>query len=183
MGKRSRRRDGRDESDEYPRWVRWLVVWQVCICGWPYGEVRNGLRGWDAKKPAASTLSRIVHRYWRTGGVDTWQGQRVAPPPNRRMNDAEELQLVRQLVDWPHATLGEHRKELQLATGVRVSLSTICRAVWRMGYRRTKARARPRAHPLRARATCALHHARSRSCRTSRATSTCAARAPSGTRS
>jgi transposase len=166
--------------------VRWLIVWKVCMFGMSHRDVRRELTGFnlDGEAPSLGTISTVARRYRRTGGVQTWQGQRNAAAANRRMSDNEELQLVRQLIDCPHATLIEHRQKLEIATGVRVSRATICRAVWRMGYRRTKARAgRPPARPPAAPRRTVPPRALVRSCRTSRATSTFAAPAPSGTRS
>ena len=70
--------------------VRWLIVWKVCMFGMSHRDVRRELTGFnlDGEAPSLGTISTVARRYRRTGGVQTWQGQRNAAAANRRRRKA-----------------------------------------------------------------------------------------------
>jgi hypothetical protein len=75
----------------------------------------------------------ILDRFWRTGGVDTWQGRREAPPANRVIDGADDLWLLGDVLDDPTATLCARAATFRRVRGKTVHLSSICRALRRLG--------------------------------------------------
>ena len=72
--------------------VRWLVVWQRVFLGCGHGETTLHLAGIHK-----DTQQEIIDRFWVTGGVETWQGRREAPPHNLVVGSAEVLVLLGQV--------------------------------------------------------------------------------------
>jgi transposase len=88
---------------------------------------------------------RTVERYlqqWRATGVLT---SRTSSGDTPAIPSAQYPALVAQLAALPDATLAMHCDQWETATGVRVSVSTMCRAQQRVGWTRKKEPDRQRA--------------------------------------
>ena len=81
---------------------------------------------------------RTVERYrqqWRETGTLT---SRTSSGDTPSIPSDQSPALVAQLVALPDATLAMHCDRWEAATGVRVSVSTMCRAQQRVGWTRKK---------------------------------------------
>ena len=61
----------------------WLYVWD----GWDRPDIAKTLR------LSKDCVNHILERFFDTGDVKTWQGQRHAPPQNQQLTPALELEL------------------------------------------------------------------------------------------
>jgi hypothetical protein len=59
------------------------------------------------KGPSKRTQKKIVARFRRTGGAETWQGRRDAPPANTKIGFREDMKLLKVLADSPGDMLDE----------------------------------------------------------------------------
>ena len=117
--------------------LRWRVVYLLTWEGLTPAEVSERL---GAPHIAVKTIADIGERFYATGGVETWQGRRDAPPHNLAMTPEREVELFQLVADSPEASLNEHHAAWQTATGVRVHVSTICRALRTLGFTRKRLR-------------------------------------------
>ena len=113
----------------YSEDLRWLVVYKRLILGEDHAAVTEALCGKLCKK----TQSEIIERFLATGDVKTWKGRREAPPANKVVHAEDDLWLLGSVIDDPAATLEARTAEFALAMGKRVHVSTVCRALHRMG--------------------------------------------------
>ena len=101
-----------------------------------------------------SFVEKLLRRYRTTGE----RGPKPHAGGQKPRVDATAQAVVRRVVhEHPDATLGELCTRLANATGVRVSLATMCRVVQRLGLPRKKNLSMPRS---------AIRHASSRHART-----------------
>ena len=78
------------------------------------------------------TQNLIIARFKETGDVQAWQGHRQTPPANKVGTAEDDLWLLGNVLDDPAATLEARAAEFALATGKKVHVSTICRALHRL---------------------------------------------------
>ena len=72
---------------------------------------------------------RIIKRFVRWRDVRPRPGWRQSPPANQLMDVGAYWQLIDRLVASPKAYLRERCTHLELATGTKVSVATVCRAI------------------------------------------------------
>ena len=114
--------------------VRWLVVWKRFVLGKHHSTVTAELEGLTRQ-----CQNTILQRFLQTGDVETWQGQGAARP--HRVIDAEaDLFLLGNVLDDTTARLSERATSLRLATGKEVHISTLSRAMRRLGMSRQRVR-------------------------------------------
>lgn len=137
--------------------LRWRVVWARDLDGKALPQIARDLHIGE------KTVRRILKRFDVTGDVRAHQGKGGGLPTERSntvmtyAQDMKLLELVTVLDD--KSMLSEIQKHFVDATGVHASVSTICRAMRRLGYTRKKARRRRQqlAAPARLPARAALH--------------------------
>jgi transposase len=82
-----------------------------------------------------SFVHRLLRRYEATKSIEPLPHGGGKPP----LIEAEKLNIVEQLVEEDNdATLQELRERLQEKTGIRVSISTMCRLVQKLNLTRKK---------------------------------------------
>ena len=135
--------DAKATGGAYDASTRWLVVYHRVILGRDHMETTEALAGIHK-----STQKLIVDRFLETGDVQTWQGRREAPPHNRVLSAENDLYLLGMVADDPCATLEARNQSFRLATGKRVHVSSICRAMHRLDLSYQKARP-PKSTPAR----------------------------------
>lgn len=85
----------------------------------------------------------ILERFEKTGGVHKWRGRLYRPSPRRTMNADMDVHLLQLVIDSPSASLAEHQQPAEhpaalLHTGELTHVSTICRALKRLHFSRTR---------------------------------------------
>jgi transposase len=88
-----------------------------------------------------SFVERLLRRYRRTGGCAP--KRRAGPSPKRLLDEAAQEHLRQLVLAQPDATLAELGERLHAATGVQVSVPTLCRILYQLGLRRKKRRSTP----------------------------------------
>ena len=83
----------------------------------------------------SKTVKRIVDRFLATGDVEPSQRRNG---PERELHDFEEIILIQQLFQDPGTYLHELQDMVANTTGKCIHLSTICRAIKRLGFSRKK---------------------------------------------
>ena len=134
--------------------LRWRVVWLYIWDGWDERDIGKTLR------LSRDTVKRTLERFFNTGDVVTFQGQRHAPPHNQQLMPIHELELMDLIIDHPEFTLKEHRNAWEASSGVSVHISTICRWIQRVGGSRQqvcRSLVSPRPSFARARTECLLN--------------------------
>ena len=96
--------------------IRWLVVYKRLILGLPHDIVTEHL---DVAK---KTQMRILQLYDATGEVASLQGKRGVT----RASEAMDLLVLEQVMDSPTMYLREHQALIELSTGEKVGLSSLC---------------------------------------------------------
>ena len=124
--------------------LAWRVVWQV-MDAWHWDEyLPNWIVSPIAEGPlrvSTQYVRNVWNRYWWTGDVATHQGKRDAPPANQIWDVESDMALIQSLTDHPRWQLKDHFAGLvNMEDGKRVSYSTVCKAVWRLGFSRQKIR-------------------------------------------
>ena len=125
----------------YPATLRWLVVYKRLVLCFSHGEVTQALEG-----ISKHCQSDILNRFFLTGDVATFQGRRAAPPVNKVMSAKDDLWLLCSVIDDPSATLDQRTASFKLATGKKVHVNTLCRALrdrWSMSYQKVTPPPRP----------------------------------------
>ena len=119
----------------FSRDIRWLVLYKRLFRGKTAAEVTAELEG----SVCEDTQSEWLRRFAATGDVvDTQSGRRGTLPANKQATPEVDLLLFQLAIDSPDATLTEQRATLELSTGIRVHLSTVCRAMRRLGLTRQR---------------------------------------------
>lgn len=120
-----------------PADLRWRAVYKLWLGEMSFSQVADAL---DA--PLMPVTCRWVKDMWQlfvaTGDVEDRQGQRVRPPANAIFDFGSDTLLINMLLDAPECMLIEHHKEFEETTGKKVHISTLCRAVWRVGFTRQR---------------------------------------------
>ena len=80
-----------------------------------------------------STVYRVIDRYSTSGSVSPIP-HRTGPMPV--LGSLEEYSIIESLMEKPELYLEELQSELYLSTGTWVSVSTMYRAIRRLGYTR-----------------------------------------------
>ena len=119
---------------QYCRHIRWHVVFKRLHLGQGHAVVTEALG------VPKDTQTNIIERFLETGDVQTWQGRREAPPANKVLGCDADLRLLGNVIDDPAATLNERCSWFELETGIKVHLSSICRALHRLDFSYQKAR-------------------------------------------
>ena len=124
--------------------LRWRVVWARDGHGDTHAEVAQRLG------ISERTVERILKRFDETGDVRTWQGKRggvSTAPWKQKMTYEQDMKLLELVTIMDDKSmLTEIHHQFYLSTEVDISISTVCRAMWRLGF--TRKRVRP---PVRAR--------------------------------
>lgn len=111
--------------------LRWRVVWLHYYKEISYSRIA------DLLYIHASTVRRIIAQYDSTGDVAP-RSYRHGPMPMLRK--PEEFSIVESILANPGTYLEELQEELYKNTGTWASVSTICRAIHRLGFTRKKLR-------------------------------------------
>ena len=129
-----------------PPELAWRVVWRA----WRRGFWTEFLPSWFAAEVAdpehglavsPGYVHSVWERYWWTGGVDTHQGRREAPPANKKWDVESDIALLKSIAEHPRWQLKEHHLVLNnTETRQQVSYSVVCAAAWRLGRSRQKIR-------------------------------------------
>ena len=83
-------RSGESKGPEaYPERDRWLLVYKRLFLGEDHPVVTKALEG-----ICKNTQKMIIGRFMETGGVDTHQGLRDAPPANRIVTSEDDLWIL-----------------------------------------------------------------------------------------
>lgn len=116
--------------------VRWIVLYKRLVLGHTHEAVTGSF---DGIGPQKHCQNDIIARFLETGSVETHQGRPAGPRRNQQVMDAErDLQLLGMVLDRPEATLREHCLTFLVAHGLTVHVSSICRAMARMGLCRQR---------------------------------------------
>lgn len=122
---------GKPYSDD----IRWLVVWKRLVRGKSPREVTEDLEG----AVCADTQDIWLRCFAQTGDVAGRTGKAASEESSRRQMTPEmDLLLFQLVIDSPSAMLKEHHRTIVLSTGSSVDLSTICRAMRRLGMTRQR---------------------------------------------
>ena len=113
----------------YSKDLRWHIVWLHMFLRMEASEVARLLHVCER------TVYRYAERFRLTGGVRKHMKQ-TGPYPI--MNKSHELLLVDLLLTKPAIYLQELQHELYTSTGIVMHLSTICRAVRKLGFTHQK---------------------------------------------
>ena len=81
-----------------------------------------------------ATVKRIIQRYQTTGSVDVQVRQKW----HRQIEPSAYVQLEQQLQTYPDATLAQHVDYWEASQGVKVSVSTMWRAIQAVGWTHKK---------------------------------------------
>jgi hypothetical protein len=118
--------------------LAWRVIWRI----WGSGHWAEDLPRWLANQIADPVWGLAVSfhyvrtvwaRYWQTGDVLTYQGQRQGPAPNLIFDVEQDILLLKSVLDHPRWQLKDHHGSLSnTATGQRMSYSALCAAAWRL---------------------------------------------------
>ena len=127
--------------------LRWRVVWGRDLLDLSHAGIAQNLQ------LSERTVRRILNRFDATGDVRTHQGQRGglqhAAPQNQKMTPEQDLKLLELVTILDDKSmLTEIHHQFYLSTGTDVHISTICRAMRRLGFTRKKARAPCTCTPL-----------------------------------
>ena len=113
--------------------MRWLVVYKRLFkfkdghCD-HHSDVTDALEG-----IGKSTQNAIISRFLATGGVDTHGNGRQGGTHGTVMTAELEVHLFQKVLDDPKATLHSHSMSFMLEHGVSIHISTLCRAMRRLG--------------------------------------------------
>ena len=128
--------------------VRWLVIYKRLVLDDSWRDVSDALCG--ASKHFQEATIALFRRTGDVRGADHTGGRRRR---GRRMTAAIDQMLLDRVLDDPTATLVQHSAAIWLSTGQSVSVSTVCRAMRRLGMTRLRVRSardtlgsRPHAH-------------------------------------
>ena len=105
------------------------------------GRIRRAPRAGEA---LPKHFQRTTLEIFTSTGDVLGPAQRERRRPPRKMTAEMELRLMGMVLDDPEATLLDHSARIMLSTGVNVSVSTICRAMRRIGmsYKRVRSSVR-----------------------------------------
>ena len=109
---------GRPHSYE----IRWLAVYKRLFLDMSWKQVRKDLCG--VSKHFQEDWIRV---FVQTGDVGSKKRR------ERKMSAEHDLRLIGMVLDDPTATLSDHSTQLRLEHGLVVSISTLCRALRRLG--------------------------------------------------
>ena len=82
--------------------LRWLVVFKRLVLGDDHHAVTGALEG-----ICRHTQDGILWRFFKTGTVDTWQGQRTSQAHNLVIGAEEDMWLFGNVIDDPTATFNQ----------------------------------------------------------------------------
>jgi len=86
-----------------------------------------------------SAVKKVLSRWRRTGSVDAHQGRRLANPANTIMSHEQCLTLLELVTVFDdEIMLDELHEQFCAKTGIELSVSTICRAMHRLGFTRKR---------------------------------------------
>ena len=121
--------------------LRWLVVWKRVLCLYSWDHIQRHMSGGPGQpRPGLTQLKSIVRRYRRFNDVKTFQGVRRSKPTNTIFDFRRDRRLMNILLDAPGDMLCEIRSKFARSTGVKPDLSTICKAIHRLGFSRKRVR-------------------------------------------
>lgn len=114
----------------YSEDLRWRIIYQRLALGYSLQRVAENLG------VGVATVHRIETLFVNTGSVD----KRKYPdrPGIHKLTESDELLVLGLTLDRPETYLHEIQRELQVATGTEVDVSTICRCLHRNGFTRKK---------------------------------------------
>ena len=107
----------------YHEQIRWLVVYKRVFLGDSQRDVS------DALLVGRRFQRDVLRLFWSTGNV---VAPRADAPSQSVLTPQLEIALLHDVLDAPRATLNQRAATLQLAHGVTVSVSTVCRAMRRL---------------------------------------------------
>ena len=117
---------------------RWAMVYKREVLGLSYETIQEQLEDYDSKGPSPKTIRRMVKLFRSTGGVEDRQGQRH-PGQNNIVYDTQLSQkLVDIVLDSPESPLDAIKDAFENQTGVLKDVSSICRALKKLGFTRKK---------------------------------------------
>ena len=114
----------------YSEDLRWRAVWLALIRGMNSTEIAHHLFMCE------KSVRRYLTLFHSTGSVAPKEHR---SGPDRMLSEFEQLTMLQTLIYRPTSYLYEVQYDLYKATGVRASLSTICRTIKQQGFTYKKA--------------------------------------------
>jgi transposase len=119
-----------ERSKAYSSDLRWRMVYQRCLLGFPYPDIARHL---NVDK---STVYRVVSLFEETGTVCTIQGYREKP--QKKLSTRDEIAILTAVVEDPSMYLHELKHCLLQSTGTDISTASICKLLHKSGFSHKK---------------------------------------------